>query len=243
MVAEVQGISWDISGLYGLAPWYHGAVKPYYQDEAVTIYHGDCREILPLVKADVLVTDPPYGISHSSNHATGSSTAPWLRTEIRGDGGIELRDAVLSEWCGPALVFGTWKVKPPIGARTALVWDKGPASGMGDLSLPWKLSWEMIYVCGDGFVGARDVGVISNKWVVSRASMGRAHPNEKPVELLAYLLSKCPLGTVLDPFAGSGTTLRAAKDLGRKAIGIEIEERYCEIAARRCAQEVMDLSR
>jgi hypothetical protein len=119
------------------------------------------------------------------------------------------------------------------------VWDKGPASGMGDLSIPWKLSWELIFVCGDGFHGARDEGILRGHSVVTWASLGRKHPNEKPVTLLRALIAKCPEGVILDPFMGGGSTLVAAKDLGRRAIGIEIEERYCEIAARRCSQEVL----
>jgi site-specific DNA-methyltransferase (adenine-specific) len=68
------------------------------------------------------------------------------------------------------------------------------------------------------------------------------HPNQKPIALMRWCIEKCPPGTVLDPYMGSGTTIRAAKDLGRKAIGIEIEERYCEIAAKRLAQGVLDLA-
>ena len=122
-----------------------------------------------------------------------------------------------------------------------MVWDKGPASGMGDLTLPWKCSFELIWILGHGWVGRRDEGVLRGHITVTWASKGRVHPNEKPVSLLRAILAKAPGETVLDLFAGSGTTLRAAKDLGRKAIGIEIEERYCEIAAKRLAQEVLPL--
>jgi site-specific DNA-methyltransferase (adenine-specific) len=110
---------------------------------------------------------------------------------------------------------------------------------MGDLSIPWKPNWELVFVLGDGFEGPRTTGVLSGDTVVTWATKGRCHPNLKPVGLMRRLLEKCPPGTILDPFMGSGTTLRAAKDLGRRAIGIEIEEKYCEIAVRRLAQGVL----
>ena len=212
-------------------------MKPYYEHGGVTIYHGDALALLPEIDADVLVTDPPYGIAHESGRE-----GPFQHSQIANDETTATRDAALSLWGQrAALVFGTWKRAAPAGAHTALVWDKGPASGMGDLSIPWKGSWELIFVCGEGFIGSRDEGVLRGHSVVTWASKGRKHPNEKPVSLLRYLIAKCPPGAVLDPFCGSGSALVAAKDLGRRAIGIEIEERYCEIAARRLAQEVLPM--
>ncbi len=218
-------------------------MKPYYSDEAVTIYHGDCREVLPsCLDVGVVMTDPPYGINHLSQYTCDTTTAPWMDIPIEGDGTTELRDFIWQWAYGsnvPIACFGSWKVVPPLYRKAVLIWDKGPASGMGDLSFPWKNSFEEIYIAGDGWRGSRDEGVIKGHWIVTRASMGRTHPNEKPVSLCTYLLDKSPEGLILDPFMGSGTTLRAAKDLGRKAIGIEIEERYCEIAAKRMSQSVM----
>ncbi len=217
-------------------------MTPYYSDEFVTIYHGDCRTFdLAALGADVLVTDPPYGYSHASNRADSA----WRDEVIAGDEDTSSRDAILAWWAGrPALVFGHWKVRTPEGTKAVLVWDKGPASGMGDLSMPWKPNWEEIYVLGSGFAGRRDSGVLRGHGynVVTWATRGRSHPNEKPVGVLRDLIQKSPPGTVLDPFMGSGSTLVAAKSLGRHAIGIEIEERYCEIAARRCSQEVLGLT-
>lgn len=202
----------------------------------MTIYHGDCREILP-VHTDVLITDPPYGISHASGWESS-----WEGVAIVGDESTASRDWVLARYHShPVAVFGTWRIPAPNAARAMLVWDKGPASGMGDLSFPWKLSWECIWILGHGWRGARDEGVLKNYGIVTWETMGRSHPHEKPVDLLRHLVLKSPPGMVLDPFMGSGTTLRAAKDLGRKAIGIEIEERYCEIAAKRMGQEVLEL--
>ena len=118
-----------------------------------------------------------------------------------------------------------------------LIWDTKGANGMGDLSIPWKPSHQEIYVWGSGFVGHRGSDVLS---FPPEQSFGRDHPHAKPVDLMQELVGKTT-GTVLDPFMGSGTTLVAAKNLGRKAIGIEIEERYCEIAALRCSQGVLAL--
>lgn len=212
-------------------------MQPYYEQSGVTIFHGDCREWLYPV-GDVLVTDPPYGIAHESNHG-----ASWQGTQIANDGTVDARDHVLAVWYDrPAVVFGTWKAPRPIGVAQVLIWDKGPAFGMGDLKFPWKNSFDEIYVLGHGFTGeSRDEAVLRGHVMPSWESHGRQHPNQKPESLLLYLINRCPRGAVCDPFMGSGTTLVAAKRLGRKAIGIEIEERYCEIAARRLQQEALPL--
>ena len=115
---------------------------------------------------------------------------------------------------------------------------------MGDLSFPWSPTFELIWIYGDGWEGHRGDAVLTSKTVVTwnTGPIRRLHPHEKPVDLMEQLLLKAPNAqTILDPVMGSGTTLRAAKDLGRKAIGIEIEEKYCEIAAKRLAQEVLAL--
>jgi DNA modification methylase len=206
-------------------------MTPYYADDLVTIYHGDCREWMP--EADVLVTDPPYGMGYQSNFALTGPSRP-----IAGDGDTTLRDWLLSVWTGPALVFGTWRVpRPP--CDQLLVWDKGDTPGMGNLTIPWGPSHEEVYVIGSGFSGRRSGSVLRVRGYGAMADARPDHPTPKPVALMAQLIEKCPSGTILDPFMGSGTTLVAAKSLGRKAIGIEIEERYCEIAAQRCSQEVL----
>lgn len=208
---------------------------PYFQDDAVTIYHGDCREIVhALGQFDIVVADPPYGVNYISRHI-----GPFQGREIAGDGDAGLYDwAVSLAQRGPAAIFGHWR-NPPPAARAALIWDKGMGVGMGDLSFPWKPNFEMIWLFGDGWEGHRHSGVLTVN-SVSWASRGlRQHPAEKPTELIRLILAKAPAGITLDPFMGSGTTLRAAKDLGRKAIGIEVEERYCEIAANRMAQGVL----
>jgi len=217
-------------------------VTPYYSDDSVTIYHGDALcwvggfERDPLGDAaDVMVTDPPYGINYKSGHAGH------LPRSITNDQNTHVRDAVLDDWGGrPALVFGTWKAARPRHARMVLIWDTKGALGMGDLSLPWKPAHQEIYVIGRGFSGPRTSDVLCFAPVQAKAENGRVHPHEKPVDLLSELISKCPPGSIIDPFMGSGSTLVAAKLHGRKAIGIEIDERYCEIAARRMGQEVLD---
>lgn len=210
-------------------------MKPYFERGGIVIYHGDCRDVLPTVQADVLVTDPPYGISFASN-----KNGALKGQGITGDADTALRDTILRAWAPrPALVCGSWKRPTPEGTRQVLVWEKGDHVGMGDLSLPWRPNHEFIYVLGSGFVGHRGSAVLRAETVVSWASRGRVHPNQKPVGLFVKLLAKCPPGVVVDPFMGTGPTLAAAQALGRRAIGIEIEERYCEIAANRLAQQPM----
>jgi hypothetical protein len=130
--------------------------------------------------------------------------------------------------------FGTWKTPPIEGTKGSLVWDKGPAFGMGDLKFPWKGSWELIYIRGSIWRGSRDEGVLKGHIQVSWESHGRGHPHQKPVSLCETLLQKLPSECIiLDPFMGSGTTGVAAVKLGRKFIGIEIEPKYFDIACKR----------
>lgn len=202
-------------------------MTPYYDADGIVIFHGDCRDILPGVAGDVLVTDPPYGMAYHSG---------WKDTSrIANDDSPECRDWVLDTWGGkPALVFGKWSVPRPASVRELLIWDKGDWPGMGDLSLPWGPSTEEIYVLGDGFVGKRRGQILRDPKRPSRAAAH--HPNEKPIGLMEILIRACPPGVVVDPFAGSGSTLLAARGLGRVAIGIELDERHCATMVRRLAQ-------
>lgn len=206
-------------------------MTPFYEADGITIYCGDCREILPHVAGDILVTDPPYGMAYQSGWCATSSVA--------NDESPMARDGALELWGGrPALVFGRWSVPRPANARELLIWDKGDWPGMGDLALPWGPSTEEIYVMGSGFVGKRRGQILRDP---KRPRVTGHHPTEKPIGLMEILVRACPPGVIVDPFMGSGTTLVAAKNLGRQAIGIEIEERYCEIAVRRLAQQTLAL--
>lgn len=210
--------------------------EPYYSDDLVALYHGNCFAEMTWLLADVLVTDPPYGISYQSG-----SRRSTLAASIAGDADVKTRDLALTAWGPrPAIAFGTWRRPRPEATRALLVWDTKGALGMGDLSIPWKPAHQEIYIMGDGFVGERSSDVLTVAPVQSMARGGRVHPHQKPVQLLSELLRKCPPGAIADPFAGSGSTLVAAKALGRRAIGVELEERYCEIAAKRLAQDVLD---
>ncbi len=195
-----------------------------------TLYLGDCLEVMAEMEpgtVDVVVTDPPYGINHSSGYG-----ASWKNKTIKGDGDTSLRDHVLAPFDNVA-AFGTWKTPPIEGTRGCLVWDKGPASGMGDLKFPWKGSWELIYIKGKGWKGRRDEGVLRSHFVSPTEAGGRVHPHEKPISLLSVLIFKATGDTILDPFMGTGTTGAACMNLSRKFIGIEIEPKYFDIACRR----------
>lgn len=213
----------------------------YYEDDYVTLYHGDCLEITEWLEADVLVTDPPYGISYESNFNRDKRNVKMGR-RIASDRSISARDRALDLWGErPAIVFGRWDSPRPDGTRARLIWDKGNSVGMGDLAMPWGRSEEEIYVLGTGFVGKRTGNVISQQMLMSSDRDRPDHPTPKPIPLMENLIAKCPPGVVADPFAGSGSTLVAAKRLGRRAIGVELEEKYCEIAARRLSQDVLDI--
>ena len=212
--------------------------EPYYADDRVTLYHGDCREVTEWLAADVLVTDPPYGMAYESNRNRDKRNAKVGRP-VAADSDTAVRDEAIAAWGDhPALVFGKWTQPRPAATRARLIWDKR-VQGTGDLSLPWGPSDEEVYVLGSGFAGTRGGSVISVQMLMSNDRDRPDHPTPKPVPLMAQLIAKT-VGTIADPFAGSGSTLVAAKQLGRKAIGVEIEERYCEVIAKRLAQDVLD---
>ena len=201
-------------------------MKPYYQDGAVTIYHGDCREIVPtLGRFDLLLTDPPYGIGEHGGACRTRGRPGYAKHENLGwdkETPSPWVFQMLLEKADVAIIWGGnyFPLPPSMGW---LYWRKLMGGDFSDGELAWtsrKAALREFTKCPKGM----------DKW----------HPCEKPVELLTWCLGLVPdAQTVLDPFAGSGTTGRAAKDLGRKAVLIEREEKYCEIAARRMGQEVL----
>lgn len=210
----------------------------YYSDDYVTLYHGDClgEPLDYWMDADALVFDPPYGIDYNSNRERES-----LAASIQGDKDTVVRDKILEEWGNrPALAFGTWRIPRPVNTRQVLIWDTKGANGMGALDLPWKPAHQEIYVLGKGFKGRRGTDVLSVAPVQSTARNGRLHPHQKPIALMCELIDKCPPGMIADPTAGVGSTLVAAKKMGRKAVGVEIDEAYCEVIANRLSQGVLD---
>jgi hypothetical protein len=221
--------------------------QPYYADDKVTLYLGDCRTVTEWLAADVLVTDPPYGMAFVSGFRTRTPSAGL----IHGDRDTVARDAALDLWGSdkPGIVFGTWRMLPPAGERQRLIWWKrGGGPGMGDLTMPWGTSHEDIYVIGQGWDREKAGVKRSPSVVTTDAGRGGAagaevqygHPTPKPLSLMETLIAACPHGVIADPFAGSGSTLVAARNLGRSAIGVELEERYCEVIARRLAQDCLD---
>lgn len=211
----------------------------FYEDEFVELHHGDCRAVRGWTTADVLVTDPPYGMDYTGfGGRRGEPRRAEGRLTVVGDATTEVRDLALEMWGDrPALVFGRWNVERPAATRHRLVWDKQGGPGMGDLNMPWGNGEEEIYVLGRGFVGKRETNVIRAQTLMSSDTRRPDHPTPKPVALMEALIAKCPPGLIADPFAGSGATLIAARNLGRRAIGVELEEKYCELIVSRLAQQ------
>jgi DNA modification methylase len=212
--------------------------KPYYEADGITIYHGDCAVIAPPLGAfDLLCTDPPYGIGEARGRNKSRSKIAAAK-----DYGVaawddappdsRLLDALRSLSRHQVIFGGNYFTLPP--SSCWLVWDKdNGASDFADCELAWT-----------NFPSAvrrkryRWAGMLQEP---GRPKEERQHPTQKPLAIMSWAISLCPdrPTTILDPFMGSGTTLRAAKDLGIRAIGIELDERYCEIAARRLAQQTL----
>ena len=210
-------------------------MTPYYQDDAVTIYHGDCREIAPTLARDIaVVADPPYGmawdgrVTGGRNGTNPGGVSSFFGQRVRGDN--EPFDP--APWLDfpEVILWGSNHYGQRLPVGTTLVWVKRNDESFGSFLSDAEVAWQR---GGHGVYCYRDTGYKSED---------RYHPTQKPIALMRWCIARTTRPTILDPFMGSGTTLRAAKDLGRKAIGIEIEERYCEIAANRCRQEVLGLA-
>ncbi|MFW9991909.1 MAG: DNA-methyltransferase [Candidatus Odinarchaeota archaeon] len=214
-------------------------IKPYYEDKWGAIYLGDCREILPHldVKVDLVLTDPPYGIALdlawlSELHLAHSKPANKIDVPIVGDTGMSL--GFLFEYprwvvFGFPYVFNT-------KATGWLVWDKQPGIDTDrTLTSPVEMASTTLWK------GFRIVRCMWAGYMRDNGEYRFTHPTQKPQKVINYLINKSE-GLILDPFLGSGTTAVCAKKLNRHYIGIEIEERYCEIAAKRLCQEVFDLT-
>jgi DNA modification methylase len=215
-------------------------MTPYYQHAGITIYHGDCREVLEALQADLLLTDPPYGIALRNGDVDGHRSKHW--SGVRGDDDQTLGQFAL-DWAArrdiPAIVFSSpWRPWPG-DWRNLIVWDKGGAvGGGGDIKTCLKRSWELVQVARNREMpGPRAESVW--KYPVAPAEASQ-HIAAKPVRLMTALLKQFGGQNVIDPFMGGGSTLIAAKLQNIRATGIEIEERYCEIAAKRLAQEVFE---
>lgn len=235
-------------------------MEPYWQDDGIALYHGDCRTVLPAlgVTADLVLADPPYG---ETKLAWDRWPAGWLETAA---------GVTTSLWCfgslrmylEHAVEFLAWKLSQDV------IWEKH--NGTGWAADRFKRVHEQVThdaprergnpakrTGGHGVTATRsqhadqirhgnyaDDGMRLARSVIRVRNMhqrGAIHPTEKPVGILDPLIAyACPRGgLVVDPFAGSGSTLEAARGSGRPAIGVEIDERYCELAARRLSQGVL----
>lgn len=204
---------------------------PYFENKSCVIYHGCMSEILPdIVPVDMVLCDPPYGMNFQSNHRAVK------HDKIKNDEclPIDLINLAMSKARRAAYFFCRWdniaQMPPP--PQSVLAWVKNNWS-MGDLAHEHGRQWEAC--CFYAMAGHEFIKRIPD--VIHCDKTGNvSHPTEKPVALLKKIIACNVCETVLDPFMGSGTTLRAAMDLGKKAIGIEIEEKYCEAAVKRLAQ-------
>ena len=214
--------------------------KPYYQDDAVVIYHADCRDILPLLpdkSIDLVLTDPPYGIKmdselHKKNGLYGYKDYGDTNWDIKPSKDIFSEMFRVSRnqiiWGGNYFIDYLY---PSMGW---LVWDKGQRDfSLADGELAWS-----------SFQNALRIYSVPRSVALKD---GKQHPTQKSLEIMNFSVLYADrnngnkIETILDTFLGSGTTAFCAKKLGRKCIGIEIEEKYCEIAAKRCSQTVMRL--
>lgn len=206
-------------------------MRPYFEEDGITIYHGDCREVLPSYRADVILTDPPYGVNFEYGVAYEDKPEGYASWIIECFNLMRLVSPIVlittgmkNLWLYPSADWVLCWAKPGSTRRSAL-------GGFNE--------WEPVLVYGKPRI-YNDFKYLPD--CNNHSDQSGEHPCPKPLELYKWLIMQSAEEgkLILDPFMGSGTTLRAAKDLGRRAIGIEIEEKYCEIAAKRLSQKVFN---
>jgi site-specific DNA-methyltransferase (adenine-specific) len=219
-------------------------VKPYYADEWVRIYHGDCREVLPSLGTDIaVVSDPPYGMDANTDtrRFSGGKFGSGRRAQGRAarpvHGDKEPFDPAPFVAYPQVLLWGVnhFAARVPIGSW--FIWQKKPAERFGTFLSDAEVAW---------FKGGHGVYMTLLPWegmCRSEEVQEFYHPTQKPAALMARCITRAAPGSrlIVDPFMGCGPTLVAAKNMGRPAVGIEINEQYCETAAERCRQEVLAL--
>jgi len=240
-------------------------MTPYYTDEWVTIYHGKCEEILPsITNADLVFTSPPYNLGTSTGGGMhrGSLSASDLAGGY-GDHDDAMPTAAYDEWqtacvqmmwdtlSDTGAVFYNHKPRPQNGElklplaygaglplRQIVVWDRGTGMNFAETHFLPKHEWVIVWAKPAWRLSGRSASSLGDVWRIRPEDSG-GHPAAFPIELPQRAIGATTAQTVLDPFMGSGTTLRAAKNLGRRSIGIEVNEQFCEFAATRLAQEVL----
>jgi hypothetical protein len=216
-------------------------LRPYYDAGGVTLYHGDCRDVLPLIEGcDLLLTDPPYGIFKNAGgsgmmfgaktiYCEDKSAAEW---DTRPDAGT-LRLALSK--CQRHVIWGGNYLADMLGAcKGPLVWNK--LTGNNSYA-DGEMAWSDV---------AGTMRIFTHQWCGAFKDSERGqramHPTQKPLALMSWCISLAKdAKSVLDPFAGSGTALVAAKERGLRAIGIEAREEYCALIVKRLAQEFLPL--
>lgn len=205
-------------------------MNPYYHDErsGITIYHADCREVLPILEpVDLVLTDPPYGLGDRWQGGGWSTKEKFdiVRDWDAAPTSDDLIKLVINHAKQSIVWGGNYYSLPP--SRGWLIWHKPDSPPtLADAELAWT---------------NRDMNTRIIRHSIAATNAERVgHPSQKPLPVMIWCLSLYPNAiTILDPFMGSGTSLVAAKQLGRRAIGIETEERYCEIAVKRLEQECL----
>ena len=220
-------------------------VRPFFEQDGIVIYNADCREVMTCVEFDVFITDPPYGI-------TGTTGGPNSRNHIKGNYESSFADTqeYVATVCGDVIRQGIERATKRRGAVTCgrtNMWHYPPARDVGAFVSPravgvsyWgRPTWQPILFYGNAANAGEQLKPLHR--LMMNAAPKNGHPCPKPIEAWRWLVGKASREdeTILDPFMGSGTTLVAAKLDGRRAVGIEIEERYCEIAANRLRQQVL----
>jgi len=219
----------------------------YYQDDHVTLYHGKAEDHPEWLSADVLITDPPYGRDWKQGDTR--SVYGWASDKHEGilnDTTTAVRDAALDAWgiSKPALAFGDLMLEPPVNTKHVLIYDKGNDAGFTGAVGGYRRNVEAIYLIGKGWgsgLGGRSAIVSTAMSAGGNLARTTGHPHTKPRDVMESLIAYAPPGTIADPFAGSGSTLVAAKNLGRKAIGVELSEKHCKKAAERLSQDLLEL--
>jgi DNA modification methylase len=232
-------------------------VTPYYSDEWVTIWHGDCRDVLPTLTADTFITSPPYNLGHVSGayanmrdgYATHDDAMPDEEYVAWQQSTLSLMWAALPDTGAifynhkplirdRSAVLPTRLLPAEVTLRQIITWDRGVGMNWSPTHLRPQTEWIMLLAKPGWALPDRGSSTAGDLWRFPIEQTDYGHPCPFPVALPAHIL-ELTSGTVCDPFMGSGTTLVAAKAAGRKAVGIELDERYCEIAVSRLAQGVL----